>query len=88
LVAPDALRVGLRYRFARSTPVVRDLDPGDPAMAMAEPVLLPEAATVLVVERVETAGTVWYRVQMEAGELVDGWVSLQALEGRTISEAP
>jgi hypothetical protein len=85
---PDALQVGSRYRFARATPVVRDLDPGDPAMAMAEPILLPESAVVLVLERIETAGTIWYRVQTETEEASAGWVSMQALQGRTISAAP
>jgi hypothetical protein len=87
-VAADALEVGGRYVFAPSTPLVRDLDPGDPAMAMAETTLLADSATLLVVERIETAGTVWYRVQAEIGEGAAGWVSLQALDGRAISRAP
>ena len=85
-VAPDGLEVGTRYRFARATPLVPDLDPGDPAMAMAEPVLLPDDTNAIVLDRVEAAGTVWYQVQSEEG--TTGWVSVEALRGRDVFAVP
>lgn len=87
-VESGALGVGSRYQLSEATRVVPDLDTGDAAMAMAEPALLPAATVVLVEDRVEAAGTIWYQVRWGAEDSTVAWASLQALSDQQIFEVP
>lgn len=87
-IAPEALQAGTTYRLTEPTPILPDPDPGDPAMAMVETVTLDAPVLIRVVQRVETAGVLWYEIRLVDGDSVGGWVSLPGLGDQQIVPDP
>ncbi len=85
---PSELVVGRRYRLSRSTLSSDSPDPGDPTMTMIETSPIPPSTVVLVSEKVETAGTIWYEVQVESSPPGTRWVSVVTLADQVIVELP
>ncbi|HEY0714857.1 MAG TPA: hypothetical protein VGF45_19405 [Polyangia bacterium] len=84
------LNIGGRYRISRTVPLMPELEPADPMQAIAHIKQIPPGGVILIRERRDRRGTLWYQAKAHTptgAPIGEGWINSTALLGQNIQVA-
>jgi hypothetical protein len=87
---PESLAVGRSYALSRVTPLMPELQPADPMLALKKRLELPIESTITILSVSKSGGRSWYQVTAKdkVGRLIGtGWVNSAALVGQEVTVA-
>lgn len=84
--SPSSLQVSITYSISKKTPLMPELEPANPELALTKVISLPPGTEITVLKTSKKNNTLWYNVNAKHNkiELGVGWINSSALYGQTL----